>query len=481
MRRLLQLQISHLIVVGSVVFVAAAGYRLGGGSPPALLPLSQDLIALIVVSTVAVGVYAHLLSRPETIGRITPTLYALVALLPLLRFQLPAITIIRFVPLLLMAPVVYGLYRQGEPDASHTRVARAAMFAAFATAVSALVANRADTDLLRLILMVGGIVLLVGAAPRAWSASWRWSVERAVTVTFWLTIASTVLLLPLPASFADARVRGVFESPNTLGAVLALTTPLAAERSRLPMAYWTIAFAVSIGSGSRGGLLALTTAAVVVLFHKRQLVPLFMFALVGALVFASGVVRTQADHERDFDVSTRALIWDEVSAEVLEAPIAGHGFGTVDQFEYSPETQFWVGSSPQTHNSWLDGAYEQGLIGLLPWIAALAIGFVAAVRAGPAWSATIVAGLISATFESWMFAIGGGIGSIFWLIFGAASLSPPVSPQKPFSSQEQEVEEDPHAELVDAAPEEQTKRSTFRLEIAGLFESRWRSKADDPQ
>ncbi|MDW3176744.1 MAG: O-antigen ligase family protein [Acidimicrobiia bacterium] len=421
-RRLVIPRLSWALVVAVAVFAAVAGFQLGGGTIPVVPTVDDELLYVGAAGLFGLGVFATMLKRPDVIGRITPTLYVVVALLPLLRFSIPGILIIRFLPLALMAPVVYSLYRDAQPVASHTRIARVAMFAAFATASSSLIANRSGTDYMRLVLMVGGIVLLVGAAPRAWSSTWQASVEKAVGIAWRLVVVSSVVLLPFSSSFLSERLRGAWESPNTLGALIALTTPIAAMRARFPVVYWLIAYTLSIASGSRGGLLALSVALVVVLIQRRRFIQLAALSLVGAGILSSGLVRLQSSHQETFGINTRRLVWEDVFAAFQNSPLTGYGFGAITDHVYSPQVQRWVGSSPQTHSSWLDGLYEQGVLAMVPWVFALLLGLRMAFRAGPMWGVTMLAGLVSATFESWMFAIGGGLGSLYWLIFGAAML-----------------------------------------------------------
>ena len=449
---------------GISLFALAAGFQLGGGTFPIGPALPDEMVYIASAGLFGLGAFAILLRRPDVIGRVAPTVYVLVALLPLVRFEVPGISVIRFLPLALIAPVIYSLYRNAAPVPSHTRVARLAVFAAFATAASSLIANRAGTDVMRLLLMVGGIVLLVGAAPRAWSDNWRPSVERAVLITFWLLIVSSIVLAPVDGSFVSDRLRGAFASANGLGALLAITTPIAASRSRFGVAYWTLGFAVLIASGTRGGMLALVLAAVWVLLQKKRVFQLGAAAVIGLLILGTGIIRTQADQEVTLGVNTRQLVWGDVWEASGESPLTGYGFGAAETFEFSQETQRFAGTQPQTHSSWLDAFYEQGLLGMVPWIVVLAVGLITALRTGPVWGATVLAGLVSATFESWMFAIGGGIGSLFWLIFGAASLSAGsgATPAVPnVTDDEVEITELPESLEKSTAP----KELTFTLEL----------------
>ncbi|MGI9606281.1 MAG: O-antigen ligase family protein [Acidimicrobiales bacterium] len=423
-------QFSTIAIAAAAGFALVAGYQLGGGSVPFVPAFSDELILAGAAGLLGAGAMATLLARPQLIGRIAPTIYVIVAFLPLLRFAIPGISFIRFIPLALVAPAAYSLYRRSEPIESHARVARVAMFAAGAAAVLSIVANRSGTDEMRLLLMVGGILLLVGAAPRAWAENWQESVEKAVARTFWLLVILSITFVPFTDSFISDRYRGAFSSPNAFGILVAIATPIAANRSRFAVVYWAISFVMVISSGSRGALLSLSVALVVLLVRHRRFAQLAAAAAVVLLVLATGVVRTQATHEQTFGVNTRELIWTEVFDASLDAPLVGHGFGAADGFPFSAETQRWAGVSPQTHSSWLDAFYEQGAPGLAIFGLALGMGLLAAHRAGPVWVATLVAGLVSATFESWLFAIGGGIGSLFWLVFGAATLPSAVTPPR---------------------------------------------------
>lgn len=422
-RRLSFQPFSWFFVAAAAGFAVIAGFQLGGGTLPVVPRLSTEILYVVAAGLFGVGVFASVLRRPDLVGRITPTIYVTVALLPLLRFAIPGIGLIRFLPLALIAPVVYGLYRDAEPIPSHTRIARIAMFAALATAVSSVVANSGTTDYPRLLLMLGGIVLLVGAAPRAWSGLWEHSVTKATWLAFWAIAISSIALLASADSFIDDRYRGAFTSPNTLGALIAVTAPIAASRARFAILPWAAALGIVIMSGSRGGLLALGVAAAIVLARRRQFVQLAAMVLISLAAFGAGAVRTEADHEIAFGVNTRQLIWDEVIESSKDSILTGYGFGSFDSYEFSNETQRFAGANPQSHNSWLDAWYEQGFLGLIPWVAALLVGVWTAFRAGPFWAGAITAGLLSATFESWLFAIGGGIGSLFWLLFGAAALT----------------------------------------------------------
>ncbi len=424
MSRRLTSPLSALLSLAIAALALGAGYQFGGGRIPYAPAVPDEMLYAAAAGLLGLGLFGTLLRSPDLLGRVAPTVYVVVALLPLLRFTIPAIGIIRFVPLALLAPAVYLLFREGEADPRQQLIARLATFAAFATAAASLIANRPDTDLFRLILMVGGIVLLVGAAPRAWGRDWQESVAKAVGVVFVALVLTSVLSIPFEDSYVDERLRGVFTSPNALGALLAITTPLAASRTRFSLAAWGSALALVIMTGTRAGLLALAVGAVVGMVKQRQYRRLAALGTLGLIGLAAGYVRVSSDQDAvRGGRNTRDVIWEEVAPAIGDSWITGHGFGSFADFEFSQQAQIWVGTSPETHNSWLDASYEQGLLGLVPWVLLLIVGLRTSFRVGPFWSATIIAGLVSATFESWLFAIGGGIGSLFWMVFGASAIS----------------------------------------------------------
>lgn len=399
---------------------AISGLLLGGYPLPFVPSFTASQVAVASIGVVGAGLVALLLRHPDTIGRIAPAVYAIVGIPPLLRIGIPGADLLRFVPLALVAPVVYGLFRDGSFTKSQAFVARIVFFAVLSTVATSLIVNFGDSDLPRLVLMASGIVILAIAAPRAWGSLWTEAVARAVHLVFVMIVITAPFTLLSTESMQNERFRGFFFSANTVGALLAITAPIAASRSRFPLLYWMSAAAIVIASGSRGGMLALGAGLVYQLWRSRRLDIAIAVALVGTVVLSMGVVRIQADQEETLGVNSRELIWEEVAGEVVQRPLVGHGFGSIRDFEFSENTRRFAGQQPETHSSWVDALYEQGVVGFALFISVFGLALKHSRLAGSAWTATLIAGLVSATFESWMFSLGGGIGTIYWMILGAA-------------------------------------------------------------
>jgi O-antigen ligase len=283
--------------------------------------------------------------------------------------------------------------------------------------------SRGDSDLLRLVLLVGGIVVLLFLAPRVWAADWAPSVEQAMRLLFWaVAISSLAILLTLDLG-ATARFRGPFVNANTLAIAVALSVPFAAVGRRFMGAFpWTLALMLVVLSGSRAGLLALTAGFAVAAARQRRFLVLAVGTCLVGILLLLGAVRLETDHQKAAGANTRELIWGDLLDAAEESPVFGHGFGAADGFVFGPEVQRWVGESPETHSSYVDAIYEQGYLGLLLWAITLLSGCLLGWRAGGPWVSLAVAGAVGAGFESWLFAIGGGTGVLFWMSLGAIPL-----------------------------------------------------------
>lgn len=420
MRRVFGIPIEPLVTITCIALAVIVGLQVGGVRIPRLPSLSLLQLVVVSVAFCASGTVAVLLREPDKIGEIAPLVYAFVGFPPLLRFVVPGADLVRFIPLALVAPVVYGLYRAGSFTTGQAFAARVTGFAVLSSVATSLIANPLTTDMARLILMASGIVVLAVAAPRAWGFLWSEAVARAAHASFLAIVVSTPFTLLVDGSILNGRYRGLFFSPNTVGALLAITTPIAASRTRFAGVYWVASIGIVVASGSRGGMLAVSAGLLYELWRGRRVGIAIVVSLLAIVVLSAGVVRVQSDHEENFGVNTRELIWAEVGERAMERPLIGHGFGSMRDFEYSAETRRWSGQKPETHSSWVDALYEQGVLGLVLFGAVFVVGLRRSVDAGTAWTAALLAGLVSATFESWMFSLAGGIGSLYWLILGAA-------------------------------------------------------------
>jgi O-antigen ligase len=148
---------------------------------------------------------------------------------------------------------------------------------------------------------------------------------------------------------------------------------------------------------------------------RRYRVPLSASAAAAVLLFAS---ISPAGFQR-VDDDARFNLWRDAASLVADKPIFGHAFGTAADRSLSSQVRSFADPGIETHSSWIDIALEQGLFALVMWGLVLMTALRRALRVDVAVAGTILGGLVSATFESWLFSLGSGLGVVFWLTVGS--------------------------------------------------------------
>ncbi|HEY1801952.1 MAG TPA: O-antigen ligase family protein [Terriglobales bacterium] len=130
-------------------------------------------------------------------------------------------------------------------------------------------------------------------------------------------------------------------------------------------------------------------------------------------------------------LASRKTPWDETIASIQQSPWFGTGFGTsflgVDQKERVDALRSFAGTSREHGNSYLAIAEWVGLVGIIPFaglmfllIRYLWLGFLHMRRSDVASQffipvcAIVLAGIVGAFFEDWMFAVGSYLCVFFW-------------------------------------------------------------------
>lgn len=242
------------------------------------------------------------------------------------------------------------------------------------------------------------------------------------------------LLAVALGTLPSGRYAGLFVNPNTLGTASALLFPFAllgAFESRLRWARvlngLTAALLVgeAAAAASRGGLLAITAAYLYLgssqfrtVGRRTRLAVLLLPALLGVVV--SLVV---IDPNRLSLIDSRTTLWGVFPQVFLERPLLGHGFGTTQLLlrPFAPITGYLAPGGVDFHNSYLNVLSDMGTVGGILFALLLAR---AARRhlAEPALTAVIIAGVVSAAFESWLLSVGSGFSFAFWFaLIGVAS------------------------------------------------------------
>lgn len=190
------------------------------------------------------------------------------------------------------------------------------------------------------------------------------------------------------------RFMGLNQDPNELGLILALAVPMAWYLSLAPASpprrfrwlwglYLPLAFTGILLTASRGAVLAALVALAIVPWTQRYLrlrtVAILVAFAIGSVALAVSVVpatsldrilSTRADVEAGF-FGGRIHIWQAAVDVAREHPLVGVGAGAF-QAAIAPRLPRPMAS----HQTWLEILVEQGLLGLLLFVAML----VAAVR-----------------------------------------------------------------------------------------------------
>ena len=253
--------------------------------------------------------------------------------------------------------------------------------------------------------------------------------------------------------------QGVWGNPNSMGAAMSvgvfpvllwgwLTSDGPAAKFRRLVALLLCTYLVHF-SMARAGMVAVALVTFVFCFCLRQYRLLVkVVALVLALVAATGMVAPDAlstqlgdlkdavlykGHKEQGILGSRRTPWEKSIASIKEHPLFGTGYGTspsgedpglqFGKFASSSETVREHGSSYMTIADWV------GLLGVLPFVALLAV-MVANVWRVCVWmrrtadprhysiplAMVVLAGLVHAGFEDWLFAVGYYLCVYFWVL-----------------------------------------------------------------
>lgn len=201
----------------------------------------------------------------------------------------------------------------------------------------------------------------------------------------------------------DTRASGVFMDPNdyallaVIALMITLTLFMVAKTNWLKalLAINTVSLAVGIVlSGSRGGLLALGAAGLVFLWKhpkRGQLLLLSIMALViswpiwpdsikARLGFTNVTTPSSVYTDTANQSVERRLAYAEFGLQlVADNPLLGVGYGTFPEYfarsDYVRYSSYKSAQEREAHNIYLDILFGAGFIGLLTYLALLAVVF----------------------------------------------------------------------------------------------------------
>lgn len=253
-------------------------------------------------------------------------------------------------------------------------------------------------------------VLLTAVTPDNVSYMERLLVRAAAA---FLVLNLVVAVTPL--GVLAGRTRGVFANPNSLAVFIVLVLPLLfAHRRYRPLVL--VGLGLLVGTGSRSGVLAVLAEAVVALalLNRHRVVQprilagalLIGLAAVAVRVLASSTVSDSSVGSAGYVLrsgDSRTALWTQAVQAWLQRP--GLGFG--------------AGAYPaDTANSYLKLLTDLGVLGVLAALPLLALQARQFWSGRPQQAALVSGAVVSAFFESWMFAAGSTFFLLYWMQVG---------------------------------------------------------------
>jgi hypothetical protein len=273
---------------------------------------------------------------------------------------------------------------------------------------------------------------------------------------------------------------GIFGNPNALGAIIGVAA--------VPILLWGALVAENRGLRQRrffalalcGGLLYLansrasTLAAMVVVLvftvalrHQRLLLQFAFISLFFLTVMAvinpshmdemvssfTGRVLYKEGHTHSGMLGSRLSPWVDTLSIVKQHPWFGSGFGTSELGDLRPDLEASSvytkeGTNREHGNSYLALAEYMGLLGAVPFLFLLLMLIRVLVRicgwmrrtGNPyhyciPFTLVVIAGLVHACFEDWLFAVGSYLCVFFWVsAFLLMDLVPEIKAEQPMSA-----------------------------------------------
>jgi O-antigen ligase len=352
-------------------------------------------------------------------------------------------------PVLLCAAAVGMVLWLKEERQHFEAIHLIALFCAVAALASAIVSAFPRTAFLKAISLLLLLMYTMGGARLAiLNREWQFA-KTLVTVCEFVAYVVAVCYFGLHAA--------IFGNPNSLGAVMGVAVvplllwgALSADSENLRRRR-SFALAISIGllffSRARAGILCGAVAAAFLLiclkryrlFLRAASVGIALLALVGlwspSLISESAEsVNTDLIYKGHRDkglLGSRQQPWDATMATIREHPFLGGGFGTTqtgaeDESRVSAFATS-AGTSREHGNSYLALLEWVGLLGILPFLFLIGAVLVEIKTVGQYMRRTLdsshpaipfalvcLAGLVHATFEDWLFAVGYYLSVFMW-------------------------------------------------------------------
>lgn len=293
------------------------------------------------------------------------------------------------------------------------------------------------------------LLLYIAVFFMVWNFTDQYGEDAVLNILFWyaglIILASVVLIFFMPSVFQrNGRFQGILINPNSIGLLLAVTSPILFWRLMKRRDWVALLVMLSSGlslllSGSRNGFLAVTGSSLLLMLRMRMRT--LVFLIIGLVLAVILLEASQTINQLEYTVqnsfalsrlldvdefgsgSGRLTFWDDNMATIQENIWTGSGFGTedigaVDLNQYGPQN-FGL-----FHNSYLGILYQLGIpgFGLLfgslvflfirgLWFSRFEVGITNTVIL----LAVLFANLLSSLFETWIYSVGNAFSFPFWV------------------------------------------------------------------
>lgn len=283
-------------------------------------------------------------------------------------------------------------------------------------------------------------------------------------VTFWallvLTVSPAIRAFADPsATFWQGRLNAPGSHPVTLSEtsaalLLVSLTLYSLRRQKWLIPFGIIAATVMIRSGGKAGIVAgIVSAVLFFVFQKKFALAsglLAGFSLLGVVVVSttslSGYVEEYQKSGALSSLTGRTVLWTSAWPDIMQVPLWGHGYMAAKWVSVQVEGVFAGAGS--LHNAFLDVVYNNGLIGLVLFLAVLIVlsknlrhvlknppgrdAYLLAVGTLALFINTLLNGLLEGT-------LGSQVHSIFALFLGLVVVSQALVKFSAFSAPESKV------------------------------------------
>ncbi len=288
------------------------------------------------------------------------------------------------------------------------------------------------------------LVLYISIFWIIWKYAYHNGPEKVVylilNVTKLIFIISYLMMFISPHMvFHAGRFQGIFQNPNSIGITCAIFLPLGLwqfleTKKRGALFLFFLMLAGLFLCGSRNSINATIIALGYFIYTRsKKFKPLIFFTSMSLIVILFWGVQTLAkpffkEYYRTETIPTmggRVEIWPIALQLIADKPIFGYGFGTEDKLVRPGYSKGPRSEISYIHNSYLGIMLQLGIFGLILFFAPLLILLLKELfsmqdSAVPllrrALRASMIAGLLCAIFESWVYSVGNAQTFPFWII-----------------------------------------------------------------